>query len=185
MNLKQAALDAKQALEELLEVSELEAGDLFILGCSTSEVVGNKIGKGNSTEAAKLILDEIYKVLEPRGINLGVQCCEHLNRAIVVEKEVMKKMGLEQVTVKPIEHAGGSASTYAYNELFECPVVVEKVIAKAGMDIGQTLIGMHIAHVAVPVRTTIKTVGMANVTLAKSRPKLIGGSRAAYETDIR
>ncbi|MGL5440378.1 MAG: TIGR01440 family protein [Filifactoraceae bacterium] len=185
MDLKKASLEAKVALEELLLGCNIEAGDLFILGCSTSEVMGNKIGKGNSLEAAELILEEIYSVLKSKGINLGVQCCEHLNRAIVVEKEVMKSMNFDEVTVKPVEHAGGSAATYAYNNLFKDAVVVEKVVAKAGMDIGQTLIGMHLANVAVPVRTSVKTIGMANLTLAKTRPKLIGGERAQYKDSIR
>lgn len=185
MDFSKIESDLRTALNELLEQSKAEEGDFFILGCSTSEVMGNRIGKGNSMEAAKVILDTLSSVLTPKGIDFGVQCCEHLNRAVVVEKSVMKKHKFAQVTVKPVEHAGGSAATYAYNHIFKEPVVVEFVKAQLGIDIGQTLIGMHLDHVAVPVRTSIKQIGMANLTLARVRPKLIGGSRAQYEENIR
>lgn len=175
----------KEGVTALLEKAGLSPGDLFVLGCSTSEVMGERIGTGSSFEAAEAIFKGLFPLLKERGIYLAVQCCEHLNRCIVLEKEAMKAYGLEEVTVVPHPHAGGSAASFCYEHLMEHPVVVETVKAHAGMDIGQTLIGMHLKPVAVPVRTGVKMIGNAVVTFARTRPKLVGGERAQYPHGIR
>ena len=171
---------AKQAVSELLEVSGLCEGDILVVGCSTSEVVGGTIGKNSVYEAAKAVVDGIYPQLKQKGIFLAAQCCEHLNRALIVEKKCAEKYGYEIVSVKPQPKAGGSFATAVYSE-FENPVAIEFIKADAGMDIGDTLIGMHLRHVAVPVRVSVKKIGEANLVCARTRPKFIGGSRAIYE----
>lgn len=181
----QLTKDTTKGLIQLLQKAKLSEGDLFVVGCSTSEVMGKHIGKGSSMEAAEAIFHGIDPLLKERGIYLAVQCCEHLNRSLVIEKEAMKAYGLTEVTVMPVPHAGGSAATFCYHHLMKHPVVVESIQAHAGMDIGQTLIGMHLRPVAVPVRTDIKTIGEAIVTFARTRPKLIGGERAQYPESIR
>ena len=168
-----------KATEEICEIGRLSAGDILVVGCSSSEVCGSKIGSDSSPEAAEAIFEGIMSVLAPRGIFLAAQCCEHLNRALVVERECAEKYGLEIVCVVPKAKAGGSFATAVY-ENFENPVVVETVKAHAGVDIGSTLIGMHLRHVAVPVRLSIKMLGNANLTFARTRPKYIGGPRAEY-----
>ena len=150
-----------------------------MLGCSTSEVLGSRIGTARSPETAEAILKGVLSAVRAHGLYLAVQCCEHLNRALVVEEEAMERLGLTQVTVHPVPEAGGSAASRAY-ELFERPVVVERIVADLGMDIGQTLIGMHLKRVAVPVRLQVKTIGEAVLTAARTRPPLIGGERAKY-----
>ena len=171
---------AKQAVTELLEVSGLKAGDLFVVGCSSSAVVGARIGKGASLEAAQAAFAGIYPVLQERGIELAVQCCEQLNRALVVEREVAEKRGFEIVNAIPQPHAGGSFAVTAWAN-FRDPVLVETIVADAGLDIGGTLIGMHLRRVAVPVRLSLKQIGEANILCARTRPKYIGGSRAVYQ----
>lgn len=158
----------------------LTAGQLLVVGCSTSEVIGERIGTAGSLEVAEMIFRSLTKFQQVTGIQLAFQCCEHLNRALVVERAVARERGLEEVSVIPIQHAGGSMATYAFANMNDA-IVVEFLKADAGIDIGSTLIGMHLKHVAVPVRVKQKTVGSAYVTLAKSRPKLIGGARAVYE----
>ena len=172
--------EAAQAVLTLLEAADLKPGDLFVVGCSSSEIVGNAIGKGNSLEAARAVFDGIYPLLEERGVYLAAQCCEHLNRALILEAEAARKYGYDPVCVVPWEHGGGSFATTVYKSL-KNPVAVEHVRAHAGIDIGQTLIGMHLRDVAVPVRVGIQQVGSAMITCAKTRPKLIGGERARYE----
>jgi uncharacterized protein (TIGR01440 family) len=162
-----------------LDAAKLEEGDIFVVGCSSSEIVGEHIGKGSSIEAAQAVFKGIYPVLRERGIYLAAQCCEHLNRAIVLEKDAAKKYGYEIVNVVPQKKAGGSFATTAY-ENFICPVAVEAIKAKAGIDIGGTLIGMHLTAVAVPVRLSITRIGEAHIHCARTRPKYIGGSRAHY-----
>lgn len=169
-----------EAVTELIELSGLSKGQILVVGCSSSEIVGEKIGKGSVPEAAKAVFEGIYPVLKEKGIYLAAQCCEHLNRALVVEREAAEKYGLEIVAVIPQPKAGGSFATAAY-EGFTDPVLVEQVSAHAGLDIGATLIGMHLRRVAVPLRLAVRTVGEAPVTAAKTRPKYIGGSRAKYE----
>lgn len=171
---------AKRATEELLESAKLESGDIFVVGCSSSEIAGGTIGHDSSLEAAKAVFDGIYPVLREKGIFLACQCCEHLNRAIIIEKEAAKKYGLETVSVVPQPKAGGSFATTAYRN-FENPVAVEHISANAGIDIGLTLIGMHLKSVAVPVRLSLNKIGKAAIVAARTRPKYIGGERAKYE----
>ncbi len=171
---------AKQAVTELLERARLEPGDIFVVGCSSSEVGGHRIGSDSSPEVAQAILDGIYPVLKEKGIYLAAQCCEHLNRAIVLEKEAARAYGLVPVNVVPQPKAGGSFATAAY-KAFSHPVMVEHVKAAAGIDIGGTLIGMHLREVAVPTRLSIKQIGEANIICARTRPKFIGGQRAHYD----
>ena len=171
---------AKQAVTELLERARLEPGDIFVVGCSSSEVGGHRIGSDSSPEVAQAILDGIYPILKEKGIYLAAQCCEHLNRAIVLEKEAARAYGLAPVNVVPQPKAGGSFATAAY-KAFSHPVMVEHVKAAAGIDIGGTLIGMHLREVAVPTRHAIKQIGEANIICARTRPKFIGGQRAHYD----
>lgn len=167
-------------LTEFNEQAPLQPGQLLVAGCSTSEVIGKKIGTAGSFGVAEMIFRQLKKWQQATGIEIAFQCCEHLNRALVVEKRVAHERGFEEVTVIPVQHAGGSMATYAHRHMAD-PVVVEFIKADAGIDIGGTLIGMHLKHVAVPVRVKQRQVGYAQVTLAKSRPKLIGGARAVYE----
>lgn len=170
---------ARQAVTELLDQAGLRPGQLLVIGCSSSEMVGQRIGKGSSMEAAKAAFAGIYPVLQERGIRLAVQCCEHLNRALIVERETAEHFGFEIVNVVPQPHAGGSFAVTAY-AAFEAPVAVESVVADAGLDIGGTLIGMHLRRVAVPVRLSLNQIGEARILCARTRPKYIGGQRAAY-----
>ena len=167
------------AVKELVEVAGLSEGKLLVVGCSSSEIVGEKIGKGSSLEAAEAVFEAVYPYLLERGIFLAAQCCEHLNRALIVEREYAEANGLEIVSVIPQMKAGGSFATTAYKN-FKSPVAVEYIKADAGLDIGGTLIGMHLKHVAVPVRLSVKKIGEANILAARTRPKFIGGSRAVY-----
>ncbi|MCZ0754031.1 TIGR01440 family protein [Anoxybacillus sp. J5B_2022] len=169
-------------LAEFKQQAPLSAEHLLVIGCSTSEVIGKKIGTAGSTDVAEMIFSELKKWRDDTGVQLAFQCCEHLNRALVVEKETALAKQLEIVSVIPVRSAGGAMAEYAYNEMND-PVVVEFVKADAGIDIGDTLIGMHLKHVAVPVRTSIRQIGHAHVTLAKTRPKLIGGARAVYSKE--
>lgn len=179
MDLSRIAAEVSAAAEELVAVAKPKEGCIFVLGCSTSEVLGSKIGTTRSPETAETIVNAVLAVTRAYGLFLAVQCCEHLNRALVVEGEALERFGLTEVTVHPVPEAGGSAASRAY-ELFERPVVVESVAADLGMDIGQTLIGMHLKRVTVPVRLQVKIVGEAVLTAARTRPPLIGGERAKY-----
>lgn len=174
---------ARLAVQELIEKADLKEGDLLVIGCSSSEIVGSEIGHGSSLEAAQAVFEGVYGVLKEKGIYLAAQCCEHLNRAIIIEKEYALSHGLEIVNVVPQPKAGGSFATTCYKN-FGSPVAVEFVKADAGMDIGLTLIGMHLKHVAVPVRLSINKIGCANVTFARTRPKCIGGIRAVYDDKL-
>lgn len=162
-------------------IPPLKAGDIVVVGCSTSRVLGYHMGTHSTEDVARAIMDEILPVVRERGLFLACQCCEHLNRAVVVERSCMERFGLEEVCVKPRLHAGGAWSVRA-TEVFEDPVVVEdiKAMARAGMDIGGVLIGMHLRSVAVPVHAEHDRIGEAHVTMARVRPKLIGGARAEY-----
>ena len=171
---------AEALVLELIEKAKLNKGDLLVVGCSSSEIVGQHIGKCSSLESAEAVFEGIYPVLKEKEIYLAAQCCEHLNRAIIIEKECALSKGLEIVNVVPQPNAGGSFATTVYKNL-ENPVAVEFIKADAGLDIGQTLIGMHLKHVAVPVRLKEKMLGDAVVTAARTRHKYIGGPRAAYE----
>lgn len=166
-------------LMELLDQAQLEKGALVVLGLSTSEVHGGRIGKASNLEIARAIVKTIIDILRPRGLHLAVQGCEHLNRALVVERRVAKAHGFEQVTVFPSLHAGGAGQIAAF-ENFTDPIEVEHITAAAGLDIGDTSIGMHVKFVQVPVRTSVKQIGLAHATYLRYRPKLIGGVRAKY-----
>lgn len=170
---------ARRAALELLEVAGLRPGDIFVVGCSSSEIVGERIGKGSSMEAANAVYEGIAPVLAERGVFLAAQCCEHLNRALIVERACAEKYGLEIVSVLPQPHAGGSFATTAYASMSD-PVAVEHIRAHAGLDIGGTLIGMHLRDVAVPVRLSLSEIGEAILLSARTRPKFIGGARAQY-----
>ena len=178
--LEQITMQAATAVTELLEQAKLCPGDLLVIGCSSSEMVGKQIGKGYSLDAAKAAFHGIYPILQDKGIHLAVQCCEHLNRALIMERSVARAKGYEIVNVIPQPKAGGSFAVTAW-ENFNDPVAVETIRADAGMDIGGTLIGMHLRSVAVPVRTSIHHIGEAIVLFARTRPKFIGGSRAIYQ----
>ena len=167
-------------LDDFSSQVSLHSPQILVIGCSTSEVAGKKIGTAGTEQVAEMIFTKLKDFSEKTGVALAFQCCEHLNRAIVVERETAEAKGLEEVTVIPVRTAGGAMATYAF-EHFTDPVVVEHIKADAGIDIGDTFIGMHLKHVAVPIRTAQKMVGDAHVTLAKTRPKLIGGARAVYE----
>lgn len=171
---------ARTAVMELLDAAGLKAGDLFVVGCSSSEVLGGRIGKASSQEAARAVFDGVYPVLQERGVYLAAQCCEHLNRALIIEEACAQKYGFEPVCVVPQPHAGGSFAVQAWRA-FERPAAVEHIRAHAGLDIGGTLIGMHLREVAVPVRLSLDHIGQAILLCARTRPKFIGGSRAVYE----
>src|SRR6056297_49901 len=179
MDIEKIVQQTKNSLEELLKITNLLKGSIFILGGSTSEITGNKIGTATNLEIGEAIIKAILPIIKKDELYLAVQCCEHLNRALVVEKESAVKYNLEVVNAVPHKKAGGSLSTAAYKH-FENPVMVEKISGHAGIDIGDTLIGMHLKHVVVPVRIDIKKIGEANLTLARTRPKLIGGERGRY-----
>lgn len=174
-------LQCENAINELIEVAKLKKGNIVVVGCSTSEVVGSKIGTNSDPDTAKEIFDGIYGALQEKGIFLAVQCCEHLNRALVVESSALPFA--EPVNVIPQKKAGGSLATIAYSS-FKNPIVVEQIKADAGMDIGDTFIGMHLKAVAVPVRLSVKQIGNAHLTCARVRPKFIGGIRAIYNEEL-
>ena len=167
------------AIKELVAESGIKNGEILVMGCSTSEISGDTIGKGSVFELGDAVIDGALSSLQGSGIYLAVGCCEHLNRAVVIEKEAALKYGLEIVSVIPQPKAGGSAGTSAYKK-FKDPVVVEFVKAHAGIDIGDTFIGMHLKHVAVPLRLSVNKIGKAHTTFARTRPKYIGGARAYY-----
>lgn len=168
------------ALRELCDVAQFEEGDLVVIGGSSSEIRGGRIGKDSSAEIGREVIRAVLDVAKERQVALAIQCCEHLNRALVVEKETAQRYDLRRVQVRPWLHAGGSLATNAM-ELFAEPVVVEAVRAHGGIDIGTTLIGMHLRPVVVPVRLQHNRVGEAPVVGARTRFPLIGGERARYE----
>lgn len=166
-------------VNDVLAEAKLRKGDLFMLGCTTSEIVGGHIGKNSSQEVGQWVVSTLLAILKPQGIELAVQGCEHINRGLAMERSVAEAKGFEIVEVRPALHAGGACSVAAFQQ-FTDPVEVEHVVAQAGIDIGDTSIGMHIKHVQVPVRPSIKELGGAHVTALRSRPKYIGGPRAEY-----
>lgn len=181
---KQIETEARQAVTELLAQAKLKKGDVFVVGCSSSEIVGGHIGKDSSIEAAQAVYAGIAPVLAQQGIWLAAQCCEHLNRAIILEREAAEKYGWEEVCVVPRPHAGGSWATTCWKN-FKEPVAVEEIRAHAGIDIGGTLIGMHLKKVAVPVRLPQNHIGSAILLAARVRPKFIGGERAIYDEHLK
>ena len=173
---------AKQAAQELVAAANLKKGDIVVVGCSSSEVAGGVIGHNSSPETAEAVFGGIYEVLQEKGIYLAAQCCEHLNRAICVERAAVPNA--EEVCVVPQPKAGGSFATTAYRRYAD-PVVLEEIRADAGIDIGDTLIGMHLKRVAVPVRLEHSAIGKAHITAARTRPKFIGGERAVYNEELK
>ena len=171
-------LQCENVINELLDKTKLKKGSIVVVGCSTSEVVGSKIGTNSDPQIAEKIFEGINKPLKEKGIYLAIQCCEHLNRAIVIERDALPFA--EEVNVIPQKKAGGSLATIAYNS-FNNPIVVEEIKADAGIDIGDTFIGMHLKKVAVPLRLSVNTIGEAHLTCARTRPKFIGGIRAIYD----
>ena len=169
------------AISELCEKAKLKAGNIVVVGCSTSEVIGSKIGTNSSPEVAAEIFAALHDYAQSKGIYLAIQCCEHLNRAIITERSAVPFT--EPVNVMPQPKAGGSLATKAYGSLSD-PVAVEEIKADAGLDIGLTLIGMHLKKVAVPVRLENNRIGEAIVVAARTRPKFVGGARAAYDQNL-
>ena len=173
--------ETKASISELCEEAKLKEGDIVVVGCSTSEVVGSQIGTNSNYDVAGEIFRALYEYTKRKGIYLAIQCCEHLNRAIIIEKEAVPF--LEYVNVVPQPKAGGSLATHAYHNFSE-PVAVEEIKADAGLDIGLTLIGMHLKKVAVPLRLVNNKIGEATVVAARTRPKFIGGERATYDEKL-
>ena len=181
LQIEQSAFDAAR---ELCATAGLKAGDVLVVGCSSSEIVGGRIGKASSPEAAEAVWRGVSRAAAEVGAYVAAQCCEHLNRAIIIEREALRGAAAgEIVNVVPQIHAGGSFATAAYRAMSD-PVAVEEIRADAGLDIGSTLIGMHLKRVAVPVRLNVRTIGDAPVTAARVRPKFIGGSRAVYDEKL-
>ena len=171
---------AAAAVTELIDVAGLREGQILVIGCSSSEIIGETIGHGSSFDTAKAVVDTILPILRERGIFLAAQCCEHLNRALIIERACAERYGLDEACVVPQPKAGGSFATSVWQN-FSSPVAVEHIRAHAGLDIGGTLIGMHLREVAVPVRLSTDRIGEARLLAARTRPKYIGGSRAKYE----
>lgn len=180
-SIKQLYNEASQAAEELCEKAHLKSGNIVIIGCSSSEVIGEQIGTYSSLETAEAVFKGIYNVLSSKNIYLAAQCCEHLNRAIIIEREAVPFSDI--VNVIPQPKAGGSFATTAYHT-FKNPVALEEIHADAGLDIGGTLIGMHLKKVAVPLRLSINHIGSAILLAARTRPKFIGGVRAGYDDHL-
>lgn len=179
MDLAQIKQQAATAVKELLEIAGVREGQILVVGCSSSEIAGGSIGHASAPEVANAVYDVIAKACAEKGVYLAAQCCEHLNRALIVERACAEQYALEEVCVIPQPKAGGSFATAAWEGMQE-PVAVEYIKAHVGMDIGGTLIGMHLRHVAVPVRIAQNTIGHASVLCARTRPKFVGGSRAVY-----
>ena len=175
-------LQLEQCLSEMEEQVRYEPNQLFVIGCSTSEIAGHRIGTKGGLDIAEAMYKPLKEFAVRNKLFLAFQGCEHINRALTMEREAAELYRLEPVTVIPVQKAGGSMSAVAYTQMKD-PVVVESVRAHGGIDIGQTLIGMHLKPVVIPIRTSIKQIGDAVVTAATTRPKLIGGVRAVYTKD--
>lgn len=184
MGLGKIQSHVQTALSDLLKSFPMDNRHILVMGVSTSEVLGQHIGSSGSEDVAKEIYDAVIETKNKFGLHIAFQGCEHINRALVVERETVEKFALEIVSVVPAKNAGGAMATYVFSQMKD-PVVVEFIKADAGIDIGNTLIGMHLKHVAVPVRPTIKKIKNANLTMAKTRPKLIGGIRAQYSLEVK
>lgn len=180
--LTQVRQQAADAAAQLAQAAHLHKGQMVVIGCSTSEVVGHNVGSWSTPEVAQAIFDGFHSVFGPMGVYMAAQCCEHLNRALIVEAEAVP--GAEIVNVKPQPKAGSSFATAAYDS-FRHPVAVEEIKADAGLDVGGTLIGMHLKKVAVPVRLQQNHIGEAILLAARVRPKFIGGERAVYDEALK
>lgn len=177
--LQQIETEWKHILQAFGDAAGLETNQLVVVGCSTSEIIGQRIGKAGSKEVADVLIDPLLRWADRLRVFLAFQCCEHLNRVLIVEKETIDRFNLEPVIVIPSLAAGGAISIAAW-EKFSAPVAVEQIKAHAGIDIGDTFIGMHLRSVAVPIRIDVNCLGRAHLTFAKTRPKYVGGPRAAY-----
>lgn len=175
------AKEARKAIEQLLEQANLKKGQIVVVGCSTSEIRGQKIGSDSNEQTAAVVFEAIHSFCKDREVFVAAQCCEHLNRAIVIERSALS--AYEEVNVMPQPKAGGAFATSAFKQLSD-PIVVEQIKADAGLDIGGTLIGMHLKAVAVPLRLDIRKIGEAYLQAARTRPKFIGGSRAHYREEL-
>lgn len=178
--------EIERSVRELIDIAKLEEEDIFVVGCSSSEIAAHMIGTYSSEEIGKAVFSTIMSVCDEKGIFLAAQCCEHLNRAVIVEKKCAQRYGLTRVNVVPVLKAGGSFGTAAYNG-FENAYAVESLERKAsaGMDIGDTFIGMHMRDVVVPVRVHTDRIGNAHVTFARTRAKFVGGDRAVYNENLK
>ena len=183
MDLHNLEKETRAIVRDILERSAIKQGQIFVLGLSSSEVAGGRIGQNSSLEIGQVIVKTILEETKLKGIHLAVQGCEHVNRALVVERQVAEQFSLEIVSVLPTLHAGGSGQLAAF-KFMKDPVEVEFITALAGIDIGDTAIGMHVKHVQVPIRPVLREIGHAHVTALASRPKLIGGARAQYPEDF-
>ncbi len=184
MSEKKIYEDTKRVMEDILsEIKEIK-GKTLLIGCSTSEVTGAKIGTSGNSDAAEQMADVFFEYSERFGFNLAFQCCEHLNRSLVVERELLEKMSLIEVNAIPVKRAGGAMAEEAYQR-FDNPCLVENIKADMGIDIGFTLIGMNLKNVAVPVRLKDDKIGEAKVIFAKTRPKYVGGERAIYNSSLK
>ncbi len=171
--------DMELIVDEWIDSGYLKAGDIFVIGCSTSEVAGEHIGTSGSEQIAADIYHALLRLKSETGVQLAFQCCEHINRALLIEEKTRQQENLREVLVIPTREAGGAMPAYAYKQM-DNPVMVEHIQADAGIDIGTTLIGMHLKHVAVPLRFKQKDIGYAKATVARTRLKRIGGERASY-----
>ena len=180
MSMQEIYAQAARAAEQLLDAAGAKAGQILVVGCSSSEIAGGSIGHASAPEVANEVYDAIAAACAARGVYLAAQCCEHLNRALIVERACAEQYGLEEVCVLPQPKAGGSFATAAWQGM-DAPCAVEAIRAHMGMDIGGTLIGMHLKSVAVPMRLSVSWIGEAILLAARTRPKFIGGSRAHYE----
>ncbi|KGX86451.1 TIGR01440 family protein [Pontibacillus litoralis] len=180
MNITSIQKEIESIVDEWITSGLLYKGQLFVIGCSTSEVAGERIGTSGSEEIAAVLFQQFRRLQDQTGVHLAFQGCEHINRALVMDRQAAEQRQLESVSVIPVNEAGGSMAAYAHQHILD-PVVVEHIQAHHGMDIGDTFIGMHMKHVVVPLRFKYKQIGAAHVTCATTRPKLIGGARAVYQ----
>lgn len=181
---RQVYLDTKNVLDDILAHAGPVKGKIFLVGCSTSEVAGEKIGSSGNLDLAMEMADAFFEYSEKYGFYLAFQCCEHLNRALVVDESLMEEKNLVQVNAIPVKRAGGAMAEEAYKR-FAKPCLVERLAADFGLDIGLTLIGMNLKEVAVPVRLEQKNIGEARIVFAKTRPKYVGGERAVYNSSLK
>ena len=175
--------ESKKVFTELIEKSNLKKGDLLVIGCSTSEIIGSIIGSNSQIDVAEALFESFYPIMKEKGIYIAAQCCEHLGRVLCIEREYAEKLLIPIVNVIPQPKAGGSLATTAY-KTFKDPVMVEHIKADAGIDIGGTLIGMNLKEVAVPLRLSVTKIGCANIICARTRPKFVGGERAVYDKTL-
>ncbi|MGM0602246.1 MAG: TIGR01440 family protein [Bacillota bacterium] len=180
MNSKKIINDFETAVLEIISLSGADAGDIMVIGGSSSEIKGEKIGSSTDLNIGEMIIKRLIKILEEKNIYSAVQGCEHINRALVVEKKYAEEEKLEEVNVIPHRNAGGAFATAAYKYFYD-PVMVENIRADFGIDIGDTFIGMHLKEVVVPVRLSIKIIGEAHLTACRTRPRMIGGDRARHK----